>query len=207
MAMAQTTGTRGTFGEGLPFEHEYAFTYTYFSFADRPEIWMRVNFTTTQVSDYYWGILRTHSMFRTFHIYSELPNATQTFESGGSTATGAERHATATASAWVRYDGATDGLTWAPISLPNNTAFNVWNPDVDHLAIGIEGQNIMPLDWTMSTPQNTDGILGVAAGTDLTGQTQHLFMFHSASDAGVGDRTQALISGVGSALGTPIAMP
>jgi hypothetical protein len=72
--------------------------------------------------------------------------------------------------------------------------------------LGIEGNNFMDIDFDLSSVQNTTPT-SVGAGVDITGQNQHLFVFHPQSDTGAGDRTMALIAGVATSLGTPNSKP
>ena len=218
VSIAQASGNRGTVGDGLAVEMQYDYTYTYYTFGDRPEMWVRVNLTTSEASQFDWDSNYTHRVFRPFVANLHLDNVTETFENGWTPGLFFDNQAAFAASDWMRFDGdaqstaAPIGITWAPVSVPTfvSTYFYYNIGSVPDRFIGIEGQNlfdvVFPDHYENTHAQNTIP-WDVPAGTDLTGYNTQLFVFHDQADSTVGNRTKALTLGVSTNVGAAIAQP
>lgn len=187
LSAVQATGTRGNIGTGADHELEYNYEYTFYSFADRPEVWIRVLLTISQASEINASWSYPAKAIRPFMGYTYLDASILSFN-GLDTAS----------SNWIRWDGTSDGseavgVTWGKISSP--TTYNVQYQYTGNPAIlGYEANELF--DAGSAVPYVA------TAGQRIDDNSQFFFMFHSSSDTDAGSRTDALIAGTSAAIGT-----
>ena len=179
---------------------EYNYTYSFYTFGDRPEIWVRVSFEAAQDSQLAaeWTGLAKFAM---------LPFTAMVGVNGF------QRDRSA-APDWYRFDDDTEdvGVTWAPVHLAANMFYNYagTGPSDTYAAASSTNTNFAKFSYDASEVYDaTTVVYDATAGEMLIDNNLHLFMLHNGSEstADTSARSLALRDGVATSVGTASAMP